>query len=67
MSKSKYSKEFKLKVAKEALLPENYGLERVVMAFFHPRSYGGVNTTKSTEKLHFGEDIQNVIRAVHEK
>lgn len=30
MSKSKYSKEFKLKVVKEALLPENYGLERVV-------------------------------------
>lgn len=30
MAQSKYSKEFKNKVAKEALLPENEGLERVI-------------------------------------
>ena len=68
MARSKYSKEFKIRVAKEASLPENEGLERVIAG-----KYGllpsdvGVNITTNTVIRLSGEGIRRRILAVHGK
>ena len=50
MAKSNYSKEFKIRVAKEALLPENEGLERVIAG-----KYGLYPSTVSRWRDHYAE------------
>ena len=50
MSNRNYSKEFKLKVAKEASLPENDGLERVIAG-----KYGLLPATVRRWRDHYNE------------
>ena len=50
MAKNNYSKGFKIRVAKEALLPENEGLERVIAG-----KYGLYPSTVSRWRDHYAE------------
>ena len=50
MARSNYSKEFKIKVAKEASLPENDGLERVIAG-----KYGLLPATVRRWREHYDE------------
>ena len=50
MARSKYSKEFKIRVAKEASLPENEGLERVIAG-----KYGLLPATVIRWREHYDE------------
>ena len=50
MARSNYSKEFKIRVAKEASLPENEGLERVIAG-----KYGLLPATVRRWREHYDE------------
>ena len=50
MAKNNYSKGFKIRVAKEALLPENEGLERVIVG-----KYGLLRATVRRWRDHYAE------------
>ena len=50
MAENNYSKEFKIKVAKEALLPENDGLEKVIAG-----KYGLLPSTVIRWRDHYAE------------
>ena len=50
MARTKYNKEFRVKVAKEALLPENRGLERVIAG-----KYGILPGTVTRWRDHYQE------------
>ena len=54
MARYKYSRWLKLKIAKEAMLPENQGLEHVIAEKYHLQDVGEENAFRKGGSLNRG-------------